>query len=176
MMNGKVGAFCLVLHSHLPLVIKHDRMDEEWLMEATAETYIPLLNVIGKLAKQGYSPRITIGISPILAEQLIHPHFQWAFKEYCKMKMEYARKDEQDFHSTSPHLSYLAKMWQDFYTKTLGIFEKKYEENLVQAFRKFQDAGHVEIITCAATHAYLPLLSEDTSIQAQIKMAVKSYR
>jgi 1,4-alpha-glucan branching enzyme len=43
-------------------------------------------------------------------------------------------------------------------------------------FKKLQDGGYVEIITCGATHGYYPLLSRDESLQAQTKMAVKNYR
>lgn len=170
------GSFCLVLHSHLPLVLKHDKMDEDWLMEAAAETYIPLLNVIRKLVKNDVSPKPTIGMSPILAEQLSSSVFKQKFKEYCNSKLEYAKKDEEDFKKSSKHLSYLAKLWQDFYSKTLSLFEKRYHEDIVAEFAELQEKGHCEIITCGATHAFLPLLSEDTSISAQIKQAVSSYK
>lgn len=176
MSQAHYGSFCLVLHSHLPLVLKHDKMDEDWLMEAAAETYIPLLNVLRRLARDKVSPHITIGISPILAEQLSSDAFKTKFKEYCNSKLEYARKDEEDFKKSSMHLSHLATIWQDFYIKTLGIFENKLNQDIIGRFAELQNQGHCEIITCAATHAYLPLLSEDTSISAQIKQAVCSYK
>ena len=37
-------------------------------------------------------------------------------------------------------------------------------------------AGHIEIITCAATHGYLPLLSRDESIHLQLRTAVETHR
>ncbi|HEV2473422.1 MAG TPA: 1,4-alpha-glucan branching protein domain-containing protein, partial [Chthonomonadales bacterium] len=43
-------------------------------------------------------------------------------------------------------------------------------------FRALQDAGHIEIITSAATHAYLPLALTDTSVRAQIRTGVDVYR
>ena len=48
--------------------------------------------------------------------------------------------------------------------------------NLVPAFRALQDAGILDILTCAATHAYLPLLSHDESIHLQLRTAVESYK
>ena len=43
-----IGYLALVLHAHLPFV-RHPESDyvleEEWLFEAIAETYIPLLQV-----------------------------------------------------------------------------------------------------------------------------------
>lgn len=174
-MSNYYGSAVFVLHSHIPYVLKHDRMDEEWLFEASAETYIPLLNVLNALAQEGHSPRIVVSFSPVLLEQLVHPHFKWAFKEYCRMKAYYAEKDEVDFRIYSAHRSWLAGLWKDFYWKTIDLFQNRYYEDIVQAYRKLQDHGHIEVITSAATHAYLPMLSRDASIAAQIKMAIKCY-
>lgn len=174
-MSNFYGSFVLVLHSHLPYVLHHDRMDEEWLFEAAAETYLPLLNALYNLVDEGISPRITIGLSPILAEQLRHPHFKYEFKRYCGMKIQYAEHDREQFGSHDAHMEWLAKMWRDFYSGILREFQEKFFEDIVGSFRWLQDHGHVEIITCGATHGYFPLLGRDTSIQAQVKMAVCSY-
>jgi 1,4-alpha-glucan branching enzyme len=174
-MNNFYGSFVLVLHSHLPYVLHHDRMDEEWLFEAAAETYIPLLNVLYSLVSEGISPKITIGLSPILAEQLRHAHFKHEFKKYCEMKMDYAERDRSGFAPHDPHLEWLAAMWVDFYRGVLREFQEKFFEDIVGSFGWLQDNGHVEVITSGATHGYFPMLGRDTSIQAQVKMAVRSY-
>lgn len=174
-MNNFYGSVVFILHAHIPYVLKHDRMDEEWLYEAVAETYIPLLNIFSKLSKEGLYPKIVFSFSPILLEQLAHPHFKWGFKEYCRMKAAYAEKDEKDFRGISLHRSWLASLWRNFYLKTLDIFQYKYREDIVNAYKELQDKGAIELITSAATHAYLPLLCYDSSINAQIKMAIKTY-
>ncbi|MDD5543042.1 MAG: DUF1957 domain-containing protein [Acidobacteriia bacterium] len=174
-MSDFFGSFVLVLHSHLPYVLHHDRMDEDWLMEAAAETYIPLLNALYNLVGEGISPKITIGLSPILAEQLRHPHFRNEFKKYCDMKIEYAEHDRSGFAHQDPHMEWLAEMWADFYRGVKKEFQEKFFEDLVGSFRWLQDQGHVEIITCGATHGYFPMLGNDVSIQAQVKMATRSY-
>ncbi len=174
-MSNFFGSFVLVLHSHLPYVLHHDRMDEEWLLEAAAETYIPLLNVFYNLVQEGVSPRVTVGLSPILAEQLRHPHFKYEFKRYCETKIEYARRDREQFRHQDAHLEWLASRWEDFYSGILREFQEKFFEDLVGSFRGLQDQGHIEVITCGATHGYFPLLGRDTAIQAQVKMAVRSY-
>jgi len=71
----KIGAFTFVLHSHLPYVRKAGRWPhgEEMVHEAIAETYVPLLNALFDLKEAGYEPRLTIGITPILMEQLSDP-------------------------------------------------------------------------------------------------------
>jgi 1,4-alpha-glucan branching enzyme len=46
----------------------------------------------------------------------------------------------------------------------------------VSAFRKFQDRGVLEIITCAATHGFLPLMDVSReAVRAQIKTACDHY-
>ncbi len=174
-MSDFCGSFVLVLHSHLPYVLHHDRMDEEWLFEATAETYIPLLNVFYNLVHEGVSPHVTVGLSPVLAEQLRHPHFRHEFKRYCEMKVEYAKRDQENFRYQDRHMEWLASMWVDFYSGVLREFQEKFYGDIVGSFRWLQDNAHVEVITCGATHGYLPLLGRDAAIQAQVKMAVRSY-
>jgi 1,4-alpha-glucan branching enzyme len=54
---------------------------------------------------------------------------------------------------------------------------EKYQRNLVGAFKSFQDQGKLEIITCAATHGYLPLMDAcRSSVKAQIEVAVRHYQ
>src|SRR5713226_9131772 len=69
------GAFALVLHSHLPYVLSHNRLEEEWLLEAVVESYLPLLQVLERLVLQGISPKVTIGLTPVLLEQLTDSRF-----------------------------------------------------------------------------------------------------
>jgi len=53
---------------------------------------------------------------------------------------------------------------------------ERYHRNLVNAFRLFQDAGKIEIITCAATHGYFPLMEvARPSVKAQIRVAASHY-
>ena len=169
------GSFVLVLHSHIPYVIGQNRLEEEMLLDAAIETYIPLLEVFNRLVSEGISPQVTIGISPVLAEQLAHPEFKTKLSEYCELKAEFARQDNAEFKRSHPHLPWLAGRWEKFYTETDRIFTQTYGKDIVGAFRELQDNGHIELITCGATHPYLPALLEDTSIEAQIKLAVQTH-
>src|SRR5438477_4675286 len=69
------GAFTFVLHSHLPYARMAGRWPhgEEWIHEAATETYIPLLNALYDLKEKGVKYKITIGMTPILVEQLSDP-------------------------------------------------------------------------------------------------------
>ncbi len=72
------SCFSLVLHTHLPMVVNHGRWPHgsDWLNEAVFECYLPLLETAQGLVNDGISPKWTINISPILAEQLASPECQ----------------------------------------------------------------------------------------------------
>jgi 1,4-alpha-glucan branching enzyme len=55
------------------------------------------------------------------------------------------------------------------------IYEEECGSNLIEAFSHLQKRGNLEIITCAATHGFLPLFSHPACVRAQLKMAVKNY-
>lgn len=176
MVSEPIGYFTFVLHSHIPYVLGHGRWPHgtDWLNEAAAESYIPILNILNKLVEEGISPHLTLSLSPVLVEQLADVRFKDEFIFYLKNKIEYAIDDRKYFLSIGKnHLADLAKYWENFYNGILNDFQTKYDGDLIHAFRKLQEEGHIELITCAATHAYLPLLSQDTSIQAQIKIAIE---
>ncbi len=173
------GNYVLVLHSHLPWVLHHGTWPhgEDWLNEVTAECYIPLLNAFNELLNDGITPKVTIGITPVLCEQLAHPEYPEIFKEYCKSKIEGAKLDRNYYkeRNYNGHQIYLAEYWQKWYSDRLDDFETKYDCNIVQSFRELQDRGAIEIITCAATHGYLPLLPTEKSINMQIKLGKENY-
>jgi 1,4-alpha-glucan branching enzyme len=174
-----VGYFTFVLHSHLPYVLGHGLWPHgtDWLNEAVAETYIPLLNILNKLVEEGISPKITIGITPVLAEQLTSNEFVHELLKYLQNKIDEAIANQHEFKRFSQnHLYQLALFWQEYYTRIMADFKKRYNYDIIGEFRRLQNQGHIEIITSSATHAYLPLLSQDTSITAQVKQGILSYK
>jgi 1,4-alpha-glucan branching enzyme len=69
----------------------------------------------------------------------------------------------------------IARMYRDHFSAVRDTF-RRYEGNLVQAFRNFQDAGKLEIITCNATHMFLPLADRNwAACHAQIEIACREY-
>ena len=173
------GKLIFVLHSHLPYVLSHGKWPHgmDWLNEAAAETYIPLLQVFTKLVDEGISPKVTIGITPVLSEMLADDVFKSEFADYLEQKIDAAGADAGEFYRIGDTLRHdLARMWEDFYRDTRTFFVGSIGTDIVGAFKKLQDGGHIEIITCAATHGYLPLLGEDTAVQAQVKLGAETYR
>jgi predicted glycosyl hydrolase (DUF1957 family) len=89
--------FLLVLHSHIPYVIAHGSWPHgmDWLYEAAAESYLPLLDVFFKLMEEGLSPQINISFTPVLMDQLKSSFFLDGFEAYLKMKIEAAEHYER---------------------------------------------------------------------------------
>lgn len=175
----KQGYFTFVLHSHLPYVRKAGRWPhgEEMLHEALAETYIPLLNALGDLKSEGIEPRLTIGLTPILLEQIADPQVGQHFELYLHEEIEFARKDsarfEQSGHSC---LAALARFYEQFYSDILASYRDRYQYDVVAAFRQLFEDGNLDVITSAATHAYLPLVERDSTIYAQLAIGRETTR
>ncbi len=171
-----VGSFCLVLHGHLPYVLRHGVWPhgEDWLYEATAETYIPLLEMIGHCVLHGVSPRMTVGLTPVLLEQLAHDHFKDGFERYLDDRIERAREDRQDFERDGDdHLVYLADRWVEIFGRIRDYFHSV-DRDVPGAFARYARDGHIQLLTSCATHGYLPLLYEDSSIRAQLRAGLAS--
>jgi 1,4-alpha-glucan branching enzyme len=67
-------------------------------------------------------------------------------------------------------------MYADNLSTALSLWNDRYRRDLVRAFRDLQDEGVFEIITCGATHGFLPLISTEEARRAQIEVAVKNYK
>ncbi|MFQ5585677.1 MAG: DUF1957 domain-containing protein, partial [Thermodesulfobacteriota bacterium] len=163
---SKAGSFTFVIYSHIPYVTSPDRFPQDInrLHEATAETFIPLLNTFSRLIEEGVSPKVTVGLTPLLTEMLTTDSFQEEFVSYLEERITAAERDLGEFEKLGKkHLTVLARMWREFYSFVLRDFIEKYDGNIVKAFAELEEAGEIEIITSGATHGYLPLLSTDGS-------------
>ena len=171
------GYLTFTLHAHLPYVVNHGTWPHglEWLLEAAAETYLPLLRMLGNLHRDGISLRCNLNISPILLEQLAHPVFKAEFPEYVGRKILAAREDEAYFmQSGEAHFAETARYWQRFFTQAKEDFEGL-GSDIIAGFRHYNDAGLIEIITCGATHGYMPLLGTDESVRAQVAIGAHTH-
>jgi 1,4-alpha-glucan branching enzyme len=171
--------FSLVLHSHIPYVLAHGSWPHgmDWLYEAAAETYMPLLDVFERLAAEGISARTNVSFTPVLMEQLRDPGFARGFDEYLTMKIEIAARDRVYFDTTgNAVLRRLTDFWETWYRKVLEDFHGRFRGDIIGAFRSLQDRGHIEVLTSGATHGYFPLLSRDESVRQQVRQGQLTYR
>ena len=170
--------FSLVLHTHLPMVVNHGRWPHgsDWLCEAAFECYLPLLETAHKLVADGIAPKWTINLSPILVEQLASPEFQKELAFYYE-NLRRACVDTRDhFAREGQHeLVKLTHFWEEFFERMWEL-HRSIGGDIPGTFAELARRGSIEIITCAATHGYLPLLSRDESIHVQLRTAVETHK
>jgi 1,4-alpha-glucan branching enzyme len=170
--------FALVLHTHLPMVINHGRWPHgsDWLSEAAFECYLPLLETMQRLVDEGLSPKWTINVSPILAEQLASTEFQRELAFYIDNFFRICADTRKYFASQGNQpIVELTNFWEERYERLWGL-HRRLGGDIPGALAELQRGGHIELITCAATHGYLPLLSREESIHLQLRAAVESHR
>ena len=170
----KKGYILLALHAHLPFV-RHpeyeDFLEERWLFEAITETYVPLIRIFDRLTQDKVPFQITMSVTPSLASMLGDSLLQERYLRYLGKLIELAGREIERTRS-DPRFSPLARLYHDHFLSVREIYLHRYGANLLGAFRKFQDAGSLEIITSGATHGFLPLMrTVPASVRAQVRVA-----
>jgi 1,4-alpha-glucan branching enzyme len=172
------GFLCLVLHAHLPFV-RHpeyeDFLEEDWLYEAITETYIPLLSVMNGLMRDGVDFRLTMSMTPPLVAMLSDGLLQSRYVSHIEKLIELAEKELVRTQFT-PEYHELARMYLRKFTECRRVFAEEHRGNIVNGFRALQDAGKLEVITCGATHGFMPLMEiVPNAVRAQAAVARESY-
>ena len=172
------GLLALVLHAHLPFV-RHPEypefLEEEWLFEAISETYIPLLHIFENHVNDGINPRVTIGLTPPLCEMLSDALLQERYLRHVNKLVELC-ESEVTRTAKHPAMNETAQMYLDHFTASRDLFENKYQRNLLTGFRALQDVGAIDIITCGATHGFLPLMTRREARRAQVQVGKRNYQ
>ncbi len=170
--------FVLALHSHLPYVLNHGRWPHgsDWICEATIDTYLPLLGQLERLEQDQVASPLTIGITPVLANQLASPVYRDEQEAYFAQRLTTCAEAAESLSGTGDaHLLPLARYWEQHLLELQRQF-RRHQGNLAEAFRKHEAAGRIELISCAATHGFLPLLSRDESIRLQLGLGRAEHR
>jgi 1,4-alpha-glucan branching enzyme len=164
------GYLALVLHAHLPFVRhpEHERfLEESWLFEAITESYLPLIQILQGWQRDALPARLTLTLSPTLCSMLADSLLQDRYQRHLDGLIELAEKET---HRTrwdrqqQPLAHFYLERFQG-----LRTLWQTWGHNPLNAFRHFQEHGLLEIVTCAATHALLPLLAQHPpSIRGQI--------
>ncbi|MEJ6950289.1 glycoside hydrolase family 57 protein [Natronospora cellulosivora (SeqCode)] len=171
------GYLAIILHAHLPFV-KHEKdgeLAEDWLYEAITETYIPLIIMMNRLWEKGAEFHFTLNISPTLASMLANPTLQYRYQKHLEKMIELSEK-ELIRTKNQPEFYKLAEMYNYLFKEAYYYFHEKYDNNLLSAYKEFQEKDLIEIITCAATHGYLPLMLTEEAMNAQVKIGVNTYQ
>ena len=173
------GFLALVLHAHLPYV-RHPEypefMEEDWLYEAITETYLPLLDVFDRLTVDKVPFALTLTLTPPLCAMLRDPLLGERYVRYLDRALVLAEKETLRTRGQG-RTEETAQFYLERLRRNRCQYLERWRGDLVGAFRGFQDAGHLEIITCAATHGLLPLMENiPQAVRAQIFIARDDYR
>lgn len=170
------GVFALMLHAHIPYCRKSGvwPAGEEWLFEAMNESYIPLLRSFRSLHYDGIHPRTMISLVPVLMEQLADGYMKDRFCAYMEDLIRRARSDIDRFRSDPARLS-VARYWLSFFEENYRAYTADFYRDILGTLRWLQEEGVIEVLTSAATHAFLPLLEHDSSIYAQVHLGIETY-
>lgn len=179
-----IGYLLLHLHAHLPFVpdpVNFGDGDtwrpvgypQEWYAEAVRETYLPLLYMFERLVREGVDFKLSMDISPPLAAMMKSQRHSADVLAYLERLISLARLEVERTAREEPHYHTVAKMHLRHLRRNRDLF-LGYDGDLVGAFRKFQESGHLELCTCIGTHAMLPLWTTvPNSIRGQAMAAAQ---
>lgn len=175
-----VGYWCPVLHAHLPYV-RHpeypDFLEEDWFFEALTETYVPLIRVLDGLLADGVEYRLTMTLSPPLLSMMSDGLLVSRYHRHLDRVIALAEREVERTRTEAPAFQDVARFYVTEFSEIRRIFRDQYGSDMVGAFRKHRDAGKLEIITCGATHGFLPLMDPvPEAVRAQVQVAVDHYR
>ncbi|MBF0320099.1 MAG: DUF1957 domain-containing protein [Nitrospirae bacterium] len=172
------GYWLPVLHSHLPFV-KHPEYDyfleEHWLFEAIFETYLPILMRLKKFEAENVDFRLTVSVSPPLVEMLDDEYLTGQFIKYMDKLIALSQKEMQRLKSDAAMLN-VATYYYKRFIEIKTFFVDVLGSNVLNGYKHFCAKGQLEIITCGATHGFLPLLrTNPRSVEAQIDLATQCH-
>jgi 1,4-alpha-glucan branching enzyme len=171
------GYLAIVLHTHLPFVRhpEYDRpMEERWLHEALSECYLPLLAAFDRLTADGVRFALTMSLTPPLAAMLRDPLLQRRFDDHL------ARLEALTEHE-------IVRLEGDGYFQPVALFYRQHfaevrktweaiGHDVVGALARWADTGSIDLITCSATHAYLPgLTPTPDALRAQLRLGKAAF-
>lgn len=170
--------FLLVLHGHIPDVVGHGTWPHgaNWLYEAAAEVYLPFLRTLQRLRAAHVPVKATVGMTPVLCEQLQDDRFQRGFRWYLRQRSRAAKEDRERLALEGElWAADVAEWWRAFYAGLRDDFEALPGLDILEAFRHHAEDGMLEPISSAATHGFLPLLPDDRAIARQLDVGLQAH-
>jgi 1,4-alpha-glucan branching enzyme len=166
------GELALVLHAHLPYVRSGQpgSLEEDWYFQALQECYLPLLAVLETAtADPAQRPKLTLGLSPTLLSLLSDAALNRRFLPWLELRLRLLEEAPAPLAEAAAalraELTGIVSQWRDC------------GGDLLSRFRRLQQAGVLDLITCAATHGYLPLLRDSPeAVRAQLLTAIREHQ
>jgi 1,4-alpha-glucan branching enzyme len=172
------GELCILLHSHMPYVEVFGTwpFGEEWLLEAMAASYLPLLRVLERHAGEGAQGIATVGVTPVLADQLALPGVGERFLAFMRgTRSECHTEDAAGLERDGQYDAAGAlRLSAGDYEHAAEDFERR-GGDLLGALRALRDGGAIDLWASCATHAVLPLLATDSGVRMQVEAGVAAH-
>ena len=165
-MREEVGDLAIVLHSHMPYVEGFGTypFGEEWLFDAAARSYLPVLDVARDL---------TMTVTPVLADQLEDPGVRERLRRFLVELRIGAAEADLDEVADADRGAVLAEA--ERYRAALRTLDDC-DGDLLAAFRGARDQGRIALMGSSATHAVLPLLATRAGLRLQLDAGLRSHR
>jgi 1,4-alpha-glucan branching enzyme len=175
------GELAIVLHTHMPYVEGFGTwpFGEEWLWEAAATSYVPLLRVLEAIGPEQSRAKLTLSLTPVLCDQLEAP----GALERCvaflrEIRPESHRLDIESFSAAGggdavADRAAVAELERSAVEYAVAADEL---ERIGRRAGLVQALGRHATWTSSATHAILPLLALDDSIELQLRVGIDSHR
>ena len=162
MMNTEepIGSFALVLHSHLPWLAHHGSwpVGEEWLYQSWSSSYLPVVEVLQRLAAQGRTNLVTMGVTPVLAAQLDDPYCLSQFETWMGFWAE--RANQLASHPVEAK-RVVGQYEAGLARHRIAAFQSDWATGGSSVIRRLADSGVVELLSGPATHPFQPLLDDE---------------
>lgn len=170
-------AWSLVLHTHLPYLRGHGvwPVGEEWLFEAWAGSWLPVTQVIERLADDGLRDVLTLGVTPLAAHQVRDPDLARDLGTWLGGQMW--RAEEQRWHDwMGPDVVALATFhWRHFAGLLDYHLDVQARGGLTAVWAELADRGVIQLLGGPATHPYLPLVSDPAEIDAHLTIGLDDH-
>jgi 1,4-alpha-glucan branching enzyme len=168
----------LVLALHVPFV-RHPEQDwseeECWFFETLSETCLPLLEVFDRLDADRVPFRLGMVLSPVLCHMLGDELLLRRYLEYTDRQIEFGLREIKRTAGDA-ELQKLACLFYDQAVDRRILFTERYEGKLLRVFDYYQKKGRLELLTTAATYAFLPFYAgHPEAVQAQLELASASH-
>ncbi|WP_424188838.1 1,4-alpha-glucan branching protein domain-containing protein [Actinokineospora sp. G85] len=159
-MSETTGGFALVLHSHLPWLPHHGTwpVGEEWLYQAWAHSYLPLVDMLRRFAEEGRRDVLTLGVTPVLAAQLDDPYALRAAHDWLGDWNLRAQHAATRWQHRDPLLREVAASEFRASDRALAEFEARWRHGFSPVLRPLVDDRVVELIGGPLAHPFQPLL------------------
>lgn len=153
-----LGTCCVVLHSHLPWLAHAGSwpVGEEWLYQAWADSYLPVADLLLRLADEGRRSQLTLGVTPVLAAMLDDPYCLREFRTWVANWQVRAEGAVVDGVPTAVEEGTRAR-W------SARELEARWAAGGSPVLRRIADSGVAELLGGPAAHPFLPLIDEQVA-------------